>query len=244
MPEQRGCPDPILLDADGSFSNEVGLGAWAFKAPSLNIEGVGSSPGKSVQRFEFLAVLQGLEAVIDVDDSGLPIHVFSDCDATGAAVERLAAGLPLKHPQKYADRADLLPRLQFVLSRREVRTTRFGLGRLEHQACHRAAAAKLRQEVEGNPRLQHELALRRNRARLDQLAKQRWAVLGNLERLDEELSVVHLEIEALELSLTQVVDDTTERGGVSKAPIHEGADGTEDDSLPSPISEGHKDWRR
>ena len=129
--------------------------------------------------------------------------MLTDLFRTRLASGRFRVGLPLKNPEKYADRADLLPRLQAILSRREVRTTRFGLGRLEHQACHRAATTKLREEIDGSPRLRHELALKRNRSRLAQLAGQRGAVLKNLEKLDEDISVVQLEIEALELSLRQ-----------------------------------------
>ena len=53
-----------------------------------------------------------------VDRSGLPIHVFSDCDSTVAAIEKLRAGLPLPKPGKYQDQADLLPRLQAILTER------------------------------------------------------------------------------------------------------------------------------
>jgi hypothetical protein len=90
-----------------------------------------------------------------------------------------------------------------------MRTTRFGLGRLEHQACHRAAAARLREDVDGSPQLRHDLALKRNRARLARLSGQRGTALRSLERLDEEISVIQLEIEALELSLMQVVETST-----------------------------------
>jgi ribonuclease HI len=194
----------IALFADGSFSDEVGIGAWAFRAPALDLEGVGSAEGRSVVRFEFLAVLHGLEAVDDVDKSALPIHVFSDCDSTVAAIERLRAGLPLKNPEKYADRSDLIPRLQTVLERRDVRVTRFGLGRLEHQACHRAAAAKLRDEVRNNPIAHHQTALKRQRSRLAQLVGERGVVLKRLDKLDDEISLIQIEIAALELSMHQL----------------------------------------
>src|SRR5579872_6584217 len=145
--------DAIALYADGSFSSEVGIGAWAFLAPVLNLEGVGSSEGNTVTRFEFLAVLHGLEAVAAVDKCGLPVHVFSDCDSTIAAIEKLRAGLPLKNPSKYEDRADLIPRLQAILTERQVQVTRYRSGRLEHQACHRNAIRKLRAEVDSDPRV-------------------------------------------------------------------------------------------
>jgi hypothetical protein len=134
----------------------------------------------------------------------MQIHVFSDCDSTVAAVERLGAGLPLKHPDKYADRADLIPRLQAILAQRDVRITRYGLGRLEHQACHRNAVAKLREVVHNDPRAHHRLALKRQRSSLAQLVGERGVLLKRLDQLDDNISLVQLEIEALELSLKQI----------------------------------------
>ena len=128
--------DSIALYADGSFSHEVGIGAWAFKAPELNLEGAGKAEGKTVTRFEFLAVLDGLEAVAAADQSGLPIQVFSDCDSTVAAINCLQKGEPLKKPERYADRADLLPRLQAILAVRQIQVTRYTGGSLHHQDCH------------------------------------------------------------------------------------------------------------
>ena len=106
-------PYEIFLYADGSFSCEVGIGAWAFRAV-LNLEGVGSSEGKTVTRFEFLAVLHGLEAVVAVDRSVCRFTSFPFFFSL-AAIEKLRAGLPLPKPGKYQDRADLLPRLQAIL---------------------------------------------------------------------------------------------------------------------------------
>jgi ribonuclease HI len=83
------------------------------------LEGGGKAEGKTVTRFEFLAVLDGLEAVAAADKSGLPIQVFSDCDSTVAAINCLQKGEPLKKPERYADRADLLPRLQAILAVRQ-----------------------------------------------------------------------------------------------------------------------------
>lgn len=63
--------ESIALYADGSFSQEVAVGAWAFKAPDLNMEGAGSGDGKTAARFEFLGVLEGLEAVAAAANSGV-----------------------------------------------------------------------------------------------------------------------------------------------------------------------------
>jgi ribonuclease HI len=192
---------PIELHADGSFSQERGVGAWAYLVPTLNLEGVGSADGKTATRFEFLAVLCGLEAVAAVDNTGLPIQVFSDCQSTVAAIDRLRAGLPLIKPGKYADRADLLPRLQAVLEGREVQVTWYGGGRMEHKACHRKAIRKLREEINSDPQVRHRAVLTRHRSRLGQLIGERGKTLDRLEKLDREISCLQLEIEALELAM-------------------------------------------
>ena len=187
--------DSIALYADGSFSHEVGIGAWAFKAPELNLEGGGKAEGKTVTRFEFLAVLDGLEAVAAADKSGLPIQVFSDCDSTVAAINCLQKGEPLKKPERYADRADLLPRLQAILAVRQIQVTRYTGGSLHHQDCHCRARQQLR-----DPKTLHRLALIRQRARLAQLIGERESVLNRLAHLDEEVSILQLQVTSLELS--------------------------------------------
>lgn len=154
----------IDLHADGSFCHELGVGAWAFTVPCLNLDGSGTAAGSTVARFEFLAVLQGLDAVLAVDSSGLPVHVVSDCDSTVAAINCLREGKPLLAPGRYEDQTDLLPRLVWVLERRIVRVTRYQGGRLYHQACHRTARRRLRAEIAKDPEARHQLALMRQRA--------------------------------------------------------------------------------
>jgi ribonuclease HI len=197
------CPDCVEIEvyADGSFNEELGLGAWAFKIPKLRLEEVGSSEGKTTTRFEFLGVLNAIEAVIAAEHSGMPIHVFTDCESTVSAIDRLRAGMGLRKPAKYADRADLLPRLEAVLARRTVLVTRVGVGPLEHQDCHRNALSKLRQELAKDPRMQRQVALRRQHVRMAQLLSERNGLLTRLDTVEQEISVRAVEIEALESSL-------------------------------------------
>jgi ribonuclease HI len=209
MADETLVSDPIAIYGDGSFSAEAGIGAWAFRVPALNIEGAGSEHGKSVQRFEFLAILEGIEAVVNADKSGLPIHVFSDCNSTVGTVDLLRTGLPLKNPEKYVDRADLIPRLQVALAGREVKVTHYGLCRLEHQACHRNAAAKLRDVITSDPIARHEVVLKKLRSRMAQVVGERGTVLKRLEKLDEDVSVLQTEIEAVEQAIGQIMQKNT-----------------------------------
>ncbi len=193
--------ESILLYADGSFSHEVGVGAWAFRAPELNLEGEGTSVGRTVTRFEFLAVLEGLEAVVAANKSGSPIRVFSDCDSTVAAINSLRKGEPLKKPERYADRDDLMPRLHAVLAVHQVDVTRYAGGSLHHQDCHAKAHRRLQQEIGEHPKYRYLRALKRGRSRLSQLVGDREPILKRLAKLDEEIPLLQLQVAALELSL-------------------------------------------
>jgi ribonuclease HI len=210
--------ESIALYADGSFSQEVAVGAWAFKAPELNLEGAGSGDGKTVTQFEFLGVLEGLEAVAAADQSGLPIHVFSDCNSTVADINFLRKGEPFKKPERYADRADLVPRLQAVLAVRQVHVTRYTGGSLHHQDCHRKAHRLLRERVDHDPKTLHRLALKRQRSRLSQLIGERQSSLNRLAKLDEEVSILQLQVAALELSSRMTDGDRCAPASSQSAP--------------------------
>jgi ribonuclease HI len=203
MPDSNdsNCTVCIELYADGSFCREVSIGAWAFKVPALGLEQVGSSRGSTVTRFEFLAALNGLEEILAVDESERPIHLFSDCESSVALISCLRDGEELKKPRRYDDRADLIPRLQSVLTRRQIQVTRYGGGSLDHQACHLNASRRLREEVDSDPVLHHQAALVRQRSRLDNLVKEREPLLDKLSRLDEEISLLQLQVETLQSAI-------------------------------------------
>ena len=153
MNASTGISDCSCLDlyADGSFCRELGIGAWAFCVPRLNLSRTGSSVGATVARFEFLAVLHGLEEVVAVDRSDLPLHVFSDCNSTVAAINWLRDGKPQKAPARFSDRSDLLPRLVSILEQRLVQVTRYTGGSKHHRTCHRSANRRLREEIAKDP---------------------------------------------------------------------------------------------
>jgi hypothetical protein len=70
MPDEDHSRDAsIELYADGSFCHEAAYGAWAFRVPALNLEGVGSSEGRTVTRFELLGVLKRAQS----DDKRRPL---------------------------------------------------------------------------------------------------------------------------------------------------------------------------
>ena len=98
-------------------------------------------------------------------------------------------------PARYADREDLLPRLQAVLAVRQVQVTRYTGGSIHHQDCHCRARRQLR-----DPKTLHRLALVRQHTRLTQLIGEREAILNRLVKLDDEVSILQHQIASLELS--------------------------------------------
>jgi hypothetical protein len=208
------------LYAGCSFSHEVNIGAWAFKVPALGLEQVGSSRGPTVTRFEFLAALNGLEEILAADGSDRPVHLFSDCESTVALIACLRDGREIRKPRRYEDRADLILRLQSVLARRHIQVTRYVGGSLDHQACHLNASRRLRQEVDGNPILHHQAALVRQRSRLDNLVKEREPLLDKISRLDEEISLVQLQVDTLQSAIRALeTSATTDQNSILAPPV-------------------------
>lgn len=181
------------------------MGAWSFNAPRLKLLRSGSAIGSTAARFEFLAVLYGLEEMLAVDSSGLSVHVFSDCDSTVAAINCLRDGKPLKRPSRYQDRLDLLPRLVSVLERRTVYVTRATGGNANHRVCHRTARRRLKEEIAKDPKVNYVLALTRQHARMADLIKERDRLLSRLTTIDAQMLVAPAKVEALE-SLLKTLD--------------------------------------
>lgn len=122
---------------------------------------------------------------------------------------------PLKKPGRYADRADLLPRLQAVLAVRRVQVTRSTGGSLHRRDCHSRARRHLREAVDHHPKKLHRLALRRQRSHLAQLLGDKRSVLNRLAKLEEEISIAQMQVEALELSSRMTASDRCAQGSAN-----------------------------
>ena len=129
--------------------------------------------------------------------SGCPVHIFSDCESTVAAILRINKGGDFQNIKKYEDRVDLLPRLRAVMANRAVQVTLYTGGSLDHQNCHRRARQRLREEIGLDSRRQHQLALTRQRSRSTRLIEERGGLIHQLCKLDEEISIAQVHTEAL-----------------------------------------------
>jgi len=79
----------IFVYGDGTFHQELGLGAWAFRIPTLNLEQTGVGPGKNSGRFEILAMLHGLETALH-ESVDLELCGISDCPEVSELAAKLA----------------------------------------------------------------------------------------------------------------------------------------------------------
>jgi hypothetical protein len=190
----------ILIYGDGSFHQEMGLGAWAFRIPALGVDQCGVGPGKSSGRFEVLAILHGIETALTLDSSSGELCGITDCSEVTALAAELAApnGGSLKSG---VDKADLLPRLQHVLGTGRVTIQPLQTPAHDHHLCHLAAGRRLREEVQKNPILRYRVALDREYRRLRDLTEE----LQKLERraleLDIDLAVRRIQVQSLEKAL-------------------------------------------
>src|SRR5260370_22178228 len=101
----------LNLYGDGSFYEQLGLGAWAYRIPTLGIGGVGVEPGSYVECFEFAAVVAGVEAVASIDATERPIHIHTDSEFVLILLKHLTDAVPLPSRSRFERARELFMRV-------------------------------------------------------------------------------------------------------------------------------------
>lgn len=185
--------DEIAIYADGSFYDEIGLGSWAFRVPALGLAGSGAELGASSMYFEMLAAVRGIECAAARD--GLkPLRVHTDCKPLLDRIAQLCVGT-FTNPQTYEQK--LLPVLQRIVASRPVLGAKCNGTSAEHLLCHTEAGRVLREALAENTCFARKVAYVRQKARLQQLVKQRTSLGVHLGRLDEQIALLRAEVESL-----------------------------------------------
>jgi ribonuclease HI len=150
----------VTLFGDGSFQDLISVGSWAFYASDFGLANAGMEPGQTVEHFESIALLAGLEAILSIDRTRRPIHIFTDSDAAiklikdAANHKKLPTGSVTQRVQHLFERASLLT------ARRRVSLTRIASGSTaENKHCHRLASLKFRSGMAADPALSSQLAM-------------------------------------------------------------------------------------
>jgi ribonuclease HI len=157
----------VTLFGDGSFQDLISVGSWAFYAPDFDLANAGMEPGQTVEHFESVALLAGLEAILSIDRTRRPIHIFTDCDAaielirSAAGHKGLSTGSVMQRVQHLFERASLLTAQRRVLLTRTASGSTPG-----NKRCHQLASLKLRSGMAADPALSSQLAMHRQKQRL------------------------------------------------------------------------------
>lgn len=138
----------------------LSVGAWAYAADGFGLEGSGAGAGPSVEYFEILATLSGLEAILAVDRTQRVIRVHTDSEFALRFLRYASERAPLPR-SKAMDRV----RMRYegattLISQRCVYFSKVTHSMPEHKACHRSAARRLRQELAGCPDMKQRVGFR------------------------------------------------------------------------------------
>lgn len=183
-----GGPQEIAIYGDGSFRWEALAGAWAAFVPALGLQFTGVGRGSSIEEFELMALVEGVRAMLAIDYTSRPLHLYTDSDTALAAVRHLGtrSGLPA---QKSLDRIrELYACAGSLIGKRSLRASKARTDSPFHRLCHRAANKAMQGHVRDLLATDFEVKLRYEECR-----RKQWAV--ELERLHRRAKLVEAELE-------------------------------------------------
>jgi len=201
----------LNLYGDGSFCPELGLGAWAYRVPSLGIAGVGVECGSDAGFFEFAAVVAGIEAVAAVDITARPIHVHTDSEFVWRLLVHMADGAPLPSRSRFEPIRALYSRVAESSGARRVVRPKRKARRKEVRECHLDARQSLKGHIRASDTLTRALNEQREKQELAALTKHREQLDRRVEDLQEERRLCDLRVQ----TITQRLNLATCDGGVN-----------------------------
>jgi ribonuclease HI len=139
---------PINVYADGAYDAVRQIGAFAFEVPIFSHAGAGVEEAVGSTYFEVLAVISGIEWVLNNDASPRPIAVYSDCNFVYAWITELNARARGISKKQRLPNSPLIHRLRDILLRRPVICIRATSGNNPaHMRCHEQAQRVLKDGV-------------------------------------------------------------------------------------------------
>jgi len=185
--------DEIDVFADGSFQELISFGSWAFYAPDPGLENAGVETGPGIEHFEITAALAGIEAILRVDRTTRPIHVFTDSDVGMLLLEHAAERKKLPNRPAFQKSRHLFDKSVHLLAQRWITVTKIGSGSTpEHKYCHQLASAKRRSAIGTDPALRKQLAMRLDEQRLTAIQKQQRDLRRKLVALGKQALVIQV----------------------------------------------------
>lgn len=182
---------------DASALNELGVGAWAFHVANFDLYGDGIEPAEHIEKLELTGAVQAIEAISRVDATARPIWIHIDCAFAHGVLKRLAESQELPVRQSFDRIRDLAQRARVALGDRKLVSTLCDRAAANHRRVHVAARAAIRRHVQNNVKFRAEQVIEREERRLSEVLKQRTKVEADLLRLDLEVKLAEMRVEAL-----------------------------------------------
>jgi len=180
-------PGEIAIYGDGSFSGDLLVGAWAAHVPTFGLMIAGSDSGPSPGHFEFRALLDGIGAVVRVDQTTRPLHLHTDSEFVIGIIRRLSARADLPKRRSLESIRELYRQAAELIGTRSVRWSRADTKGTYHRFCHQSARRALREQIRDYLTLHAEAALRYEQRRRGEILRDRELLLGRLRRMDNRL---------------------------------------------------------
>jgi ribonuclease HI len=196
---QAGSED-IRIYGDGSFQHQLSVGAWAFRVSQFGLDHGAVEAGSTVEFFEFAAILRGIEAVVALDRTARPIHVFSDSQYVQKAFQPLLRKEPVPQRKAFNRIRALYSVTEQQLANRQIRFSMVSRTDADHSRCHLLAITTLREHIRGNRDLLIDIALRAEASRYESFTKERARLETRLRVIEDQLLFSYTRSQALLLS--------------------------------------------
>jgi ribonuclease HI len=189
--------EEIRIHGDGSFHHSIGLGAWAFRVAEFGLNRGAVETGSGVEVFEFAAILRGIEAVLGLDGTARPMHVYSDSQFVQTVFLPLLRKEPLPERKTFNRIRDLYSVAERHLANRRIRFSKVSRNDADHRQCHNLARTTLREHIRGNNDLAIDDALKQEAKRYTSLTKERATLETRLRVIEDDLLLSETRSQAL-----------------------------------------------
>jgi ribonuclease HI len=193
-------PSEITIYGDGSYQQQIGLGAWAYSVPSLRLKDASVETATTVEHFEIMAALSGIRRALDVDYTARCFRVHTDSEFTLQFLRHASKGVALPPSKTFARVASLYALAIELSAQRRILPTKVNSVNREHRDCHRRAGKVVREALANNPGLAWKVAFRKEEDRLQTIAKEQDSLQRQLDALEDESILIRVRLQSLNSS--------------------------------------------
>lgn len=141
-------PREVVIYGDGSYSQDLLVGAGAAYVPSFGLQPAGSGFGPSAGHFEFWALVEGIRTVVRIDHTTRPLHLHTDSEYVIGVLRFLSSKTDLPARNSFDSIRELYVRAAQLIGTRSARSSRADTKGDFHRICHHSARRALRERIQ------------------------------------------------------------------------------------------------